>query len=110
MGVGKKKAIGRTNKEKWRKSYELSWNQHKSPYITRDELKSIIKEVLTTVQSSNKGSVQKNKNSVTCYRCGEQGHYACSCTSEKTLKDNQNDPRAYEFKQTLKTRADPTEL
>jgi hypothetical protein len=80
---------------------QSSSNQHKSPYITRDELKTIISEVLTTVQSSNKGSVQKNKNSVTCYRCDEQGHYASSCTSESLLKDKSLNPQAKCFKPTL---------
>lgn len=95
-------------KEKSTKSPEQSSsNQHidKSPYITRDELTSAINEALTSRQPSYRGSVQKNMSPITCYRCGEQGHYANSCISEKPLKDNQRgnplNPRASKFKQTL---------
>lgn len=95
-------------KEKSTKSPEQSSSsQHidKSPYITRDELISAINEALTSRQPSYRGSGQKNKSPITCYRCGEQGHYANSCVSERPLKDNQRgnplNPRASEFKQTL---------
>lgn len=95
-------------KEKSTKSPEQSSSsQHidKSPYITRDELITAINEALTSRQPSYRGSVQKNKSPITCYRCGEQGHYANSCVSERPLKDNQRsnplNPRASEFKQTL---------
>lgn len=61
-----------------------------SKYITQDDLKDVISQVLQSVQQQNYGYKNDQKKSIICYRCGEPGHYANSCVNEKANKSAQS--------------------
>ena len=74
-------------------------------YITRSELKDVINEVLISVQSQTSPPADSHRKPLICYKCGEQGHYANSCKSEKTQKgfkqEKRLNPQANEFQPQL---------
>ena len=74
-------------------------------YIARNELKDVINEVLISVQSQTSPPADSHRKPLICYKCGEQGHYANSCKSEKTQKgfkqEKRLNPQANEFQSQL---------
>ena len=76
-----------------------------SSYITRDELKEVIHEILNSQKSQSPGTTYVSKKPIVCYRCGEQGHFANRCKNEKTNKgykpEKPLNPQATDFKPNL---------
>ena len=76
-----------------------------SDFITKTELKQVIQEVLTAVQPNSGSQVQRPRKPLSCFRCGEQGHFARNCSSEKkqeVMHDNAPlNPGANVFKPSL---------
>ena len=70
-------------------------------YVTKEDLKSALLELKGSLQSNDQ-TKQKQRSPSKCYRCGEPGHYANKCQSEKTLKGARGskplDPQANQFR------------
>ena len=71
-----------------------------SQYVSKEDLKSALLELKESLQPNK--VKQKQGGPPKCFKCGEPGHYANKCQSEKTLKGARGskplDPQANQFR------------